>query len=624
MRTHSYENIKNEIKLQKAIDHSHIAKLYDYFKDNENIYIVMEYCKSGHLGDYLKKNQRLTEGEAIYYFLQTAFAIEYLHTNNIMHRDIKLENLLLDSKANIKLTDFGWSAINADKLRQTYCGTIDYMAPEMVTGNQYDWKVDIWSLGVLLFELTQGRPWLPGKPPFDGQTMSEKQENIKNGRIGTMIGVSDACKDLVQRLLTIDPSKRPTIQEVFDHKFVTDQIHRGGEEFARRYNKARQKNSIKNPAILKLQTKTNSNPGSPQNSADAASKSNSFLPDTAKVSTKVISEEEKAFNPLTASREFMEDSANIQEDSLGHDLSNKLSSGFVKTNQKPKTITLTKPQTERKSLMKQDDLDDGLELIGGSKDQDLYNQLSFTLDKKIAPRDDPFKKSANFAQVSTIQESLVINSTPKPQKAPIARSQDKGPSIALKIPEENPNKEILQERKNQDTLQMSFATPPPQVYMGKQKQSALNAVEPPPGKDMDLWESSILDEVMQMNLDDELHDQRKDKKQSPSERPYDFRIANGLADEKYIKSLAHAELREQKVKENEKKAQHQEDIPKPKEAPPKVNRTFKPVEKIDTTEAHYNFPEEETKSKVKLGPANLNKWMNSKVDLDTYVSLHSG
>lgn len=156
MRTGSYENIKNEIKLQKAIDHSHIARLYDYFKDADNIYIVMEYCKSGHLGDYLKKNQRLTEGEAVYYFLQTAFAIEYLHTNNIMHRDLKLENLLLDSKANVKLTDFGWSALSTDKLRQTYCGTIDYMAPEMVAGLPYNFKVDIWSLGVLLFELTQG------------------------------------------------------------------------------------------------------------------------------------------------------------------------------------------------------------------------------------------------------------------------------------------------------------------------------------------------------------------------------------------------------------------------------------------------------------------------------------
>lgn len=156
MRTNSHVNIKTEIKLQKAIHHSHIAKLHDYFSDADNIYIVLEYCKSGNLGEYLKRNSRLTEGEAVIYFLQTAFAVEYLHTNNIMHRDLKLENLLLDSKGNLKLSDFGWSAINTTRLRQTYCGTLDYMAPEMVQGRQYDSKVDIWSLGVLLFELTQG------------------------------------------------------------------------------------------------------------------------------------------------------------------------------------------------------------------------------------------------------------------------------------------------------------------------------------------------------------------------------------------------------------------------------------------------------------------------------------
>lgn len=156
MRTGNLDNVKTEIRLQKTIQHPHIAKLYQYFTDDENIYIVLEYCKNGNLAEYMRQNQRLLESEAIYYFLQTAFALEYLHTNQIIHRDLKLENLLLDSNGNVKLTDFGWSVLIAADTRQTYCGTIDYMAPEMVAGQQYDFKVDIWSLGVLLYELTQG------------------------------------------------------------------------------------------------------------------------------------------------------------------------------------------------------------------------------------------------------------------------------------------------------------------------------------------------------------------------------------------------------------------------------------------------------------------------------------
>src|SRR3990167_7644746 len=149
------EYVDLEVKIHRLLDHDHIAKLYDHFKDEKSIYFVLEYCNHGDLYQYVHKKTKLVESEAFYYFLQTSLAVEYLHINNIIHRDLKPENLLLDENGNIKLTDFGWSVLCSDnKFRTTYCGTIDYMAPEIAAEKPYDSKVDIWALGVLLFELT--------------------------------------------------------------------------------------------------------------------------------------------------------------------------------------------------------------------------------------------------------------------------------------------------------------------------------------------------------------------------------------------------------------------------------------------------------------------------------------
>ena len=446
--------------------------------------------------------------------------------------------------------------------------------------------------------------------------MSEKQENIKTGRIGPIIGVSEACKDIIQKLLSIDPSKRPTIQEVFEHRFVTDQVKKGGEEFSRRYYKARQKNATKNPALMKLQEQAASQVTNSQTSTDPP-KSHNMLPKTATVVTKSPLEEEQAFGNLANSREFMSDSANVHEDSLQHNLTVKLSSGFVKTNQKPKTISVSKPQNDRNSLMEQEDLEDGLNLIGGSKDQDLYNQLSMTLDKKSQPKDDPFKKSAHFAQVSNFAESIVLNEPIGKSSLSHQQQSLKGSSPEKANYQMNSKQNHERESRSQDQIQLSFAAPPPQVSMSKQKAPAVHVVEPSKPTDMDLYESSILDEVMHSNFDDDDHEDRNGRGNHSTQKPFDFLISNGLADQEYIKQLAQRELNEQKAKDESSRPQKDREQIKPKEAPNKVNRTFQPIEKIDTTPAQYKFPEEETKSKLKLGPANVNKWMNSKVDLDT-------
>jgi len=247
MRTHSLENIKTEVRLQRKLDHPHIARLYFYFNDKDNIYIALEYYPNGNLAKYLQKNGRLTEVEAFYYFVQTALAVEYLQANRIIHRDIKPENLLLDSKGNIKLSDFGWSALNMNRMRETYCGTVDYMAPEIANNLPYDNKVDIWSLGVLLYEITQGQP------PFAGDSMPEKEANLKEGRVGPITGVSDACKDLILRILNIDPKQRPTIDDIFKHKFIEEQTKKTGGDITKLISRAREKSRVQNPEVAKLE-----------------------------------------------------------------------------------------------------------------------------------------------------------------------------------------------------------------------------------------------------------------------------------------------------------------------------------------------------------------------------------
>ncbi len=117
----------------------------------------MEYADNGSLFQYLRKKRKFSESESFVYFFQTCLGIDYLHKKSIIHRDLKPENLLLDRERNIKLCDFGWSAeASVQQKRTTFCGTIDYMAPEMIKNQAHDHTLDIWCLGVLLYEMVHG------------------------------------------------------------------------------------------------------------------------------------------------------------------------------------------------------------------------------------------------------------------------------------------------------------------------------------------------------------------------------------------------------------------------------------------------------------------------------------
>ena len=149
--------IYNEIEIHSRIVHPNIIRLYNIYENKSSIYILMEFAKNGNLYSLIRRRNGMNEKNAYKYFSQIVNAVYFLHKNNIIHRDIKPENIVLDENENCKLCDFGWSIIlNDNSKRNTFCGTLEYMAPEIINNEGYEKSIDIWSLGILLYEMIHG------------------------------------------------------------------------------------------------------------------------------------------------------------------------------------------------------------------------------------------------------------------------------------------------------------------------------------------------------------------------------------------------------------------------------------------------------------------------------------
>lgn len=147
-----------EIDLHRPLSHPRIIKFVGGFSNKNYFYILLECASNGCLFFYINPHEGLPEKLAMRFFFQTCQAVKYLHENNIIHRDIKPENLLLDDKFNIKLCDFGWSCKASEyDIRTSICGTYEYMSPEIVVDQKHGFKVDIWCLGIMLYEFLHGR-----------------------------------------------------------------------------------------------------------------------------------------------------------------------------------------------------------------------------------------------------------------------------------------------------------------------------------------------------------------------------------------------------------------------------------------------------------------------------------
>lgn len=203
--------------LKKVGKHKHIVRLYQVIKTKRYFMLVTEYCPNGELYDYLVAKGRLSESHSCDYFLQILSAVEYLHEHNIVHRDLKAENLLLSEEYKIiKIADFGFANYyTKDKLLSTWCGSPPYAAPELFKGHNYVGPpVDIWSLGVILYVL------VCGSLPFDGQNLVHLKSRVLSGKFRIPFFMSTECESLIRGMLRLDADKRYRIKQIRAHSWV--------------------------------------------------------------------------------------------------------------------------------------------------------------------------------------------------------------------------------------------------------------------------------------------------------------------------------------------------------------------------------------------------------------------
>jgi len=212
----SLQKLFREVRIMKTLDHPNIVKLYQVIETEKTLYLVMEYASGGEVFDYLVLHGRMKEKEARAKFRQIVSAVQYCHQKKIIHRDLKAENLLLDSEMNIKIADFGFSNefVPGNKL-DTFCGSPPYAAPELFQGKKYDGpEVDVWSLGVILYTLVSG------SLPFDGSTLRELRERVLRGKYRIPFYMSTDCENLLKKFLVLNPTRRASLEVIMKDKWM--------------------------------------------------------------------------------------------------------------------------------------------------------------------------------------------------------------------------------------------------------------------------------------------------------------------------------------------------------------------------------------------------------------------
>lgn len=211
--------LRREVEIHSRLRHPNIIRLYSYFHDETRVCLVLEYAPGGTLFAELERCGRLTEERAAGVMRELCSALALCHQLQVVHRDIKPENVLLGRDGEVKLGDFGWAVANrsrdgASELRRTMCGTVDYLPPEMVDEMPYDEKVDVWMVGVLLYEM------LVGRAPFAAGETCEVFDRVAQCAYEIPSHVSTGAATLISRLLVRDPKRRPNMSEILQDTWL--------------------------------------------------------------------------------------------------------------------------------------------------------------------------------------------------------------------------------------------------------------------------------------------------------------------------------------------------------------------------------------------------------------------
>jgi serine/threonine protein kinase len=206
------EQLLAEVETQQSLNHPNIIRCHGSFEKNDTIYVVLELAPDGDLYSIL--SGRLTEDKIRTIFKEIVSAVKFIHEKGIVHRDIKPENILVNWEGNFKLGDFGWACRHTDcEAAGGHAGTLEYMSPECLNKQRHSFPTDIWSLGVLLYELFHN------KEPFEGENAAQLAAAI-HSPLSFSDRVGPDAKDLIRSCLKADPVERPTIQQIASHHFL--------------------------------------------------------------------------------------------------------------------------------------------------------------------------------------------------------------------------------------------------------------------------------------------------------------------------------------------------------------------------------------------------------------------